>query len=414
MDHPEGFVYLSHDDYALTLLGVAVVIVVARLAGALFRRIGQPPVIGEVVAGIALGPSLLGHYSAALFPLDSRPLLTILATLGLVTFMFFAGLEMDLRHLGGQYRTSTVVAVAGTVVPFAMGTFLGLALYPSHADDTKLTFCLFMGAAMSITAFPVLARILIERELYDTPLGVVTMAAAAIDDALTWATLALVVAIISSASILHLPYVCILAIGFAFLMVTVVRRQLARFGERPLDVTSLSGIVAGVLLCSFVTSAIGIHGIFGAFLFGAVFPRGRLAAEVRDRLDSVALLLLPVFFVVSGLAVNIRGVGWMGAWQLLLIIGVAVAGKLLGAGLAARSQGVPARESVALGVLMNTRGLTELVVLGIGRELGVLDDELFTLLVLMAVATTVATGPLLGIVRPDPSLGIRPLPEADG
>ncbi len=413
MGEREGFVYLSHDNYALTLLGVAVVVVVARLAGALFRRIGQPPVIGEVIAGIALGPSLFGQHSTVLFPLDARPLLKILATLGLVTFMFFAGLEMDLRHLGGRYKTSTVVAVAGTAVPFALGTLLGLALYPTHGVADKVPFCLFMGAAMSITAFPVLARILVERGLYDTPLGVVTMAAAAGGDVLAWATVALVVVTVTSASVWHLPYVCILAVGFAFLMISVVRPRLARFGDRPLDVTGLSAIVAGVLFCSFVTSAIGIHEIFGAFLFGAVFPRGRLAEEVRDRLDAVAVLLLPVFFVFSGLSVDIRAVGWLGGWQLLLIIGVASAGKLLGAGLGARSQGVPARESLALAVLMNTRGLTELVVLGIGRELGVLDAELYTLLVLMAVVTTVATGPLLGLVRPDPNLGARPLHEAD-
>jgi Kef-type K+ transport system membrane component KefB len=258
---------------------------------------------------------------------------------------------------------------------------------------------------MSITAFPVLARILIERKLYNTPLGVVTMAAAAGDDILTWATLALVVAIISSSGAWQLPYVCVLAIVFGVLMVKVVRPRLKRFGDRPLDATSMSVIVAAVLASSFITSAIGIHEIFGAFLLGAVFPRGRLAEEVRKQLDSVSLILLPVFFVATGLSVDIGGVGLQGLWQLSLILLVACVGKLAGACIGARSQRLALRESVALGVLMNTRGLTELVVLGIGRDLGILDQQLFTLLVVMAVITTVATGPLLRIVRPDPFLG---------
>lgn len=402
------FVFLRHDDYALTLLGVAVVVVVARLAGALFRRIGQPPVIGEVVAGIALGSALLGRYSTALFPVETRPLLRMLATAGLVTFMFFVGLEMDLRHLGARYRASTAVAVAGTIVPFAMGVVLGLVLHPTHDQAGLVAFCLFMGAAMSITAFPVLARILIECELYNTPLGVVAMAAAAGDDALTWATLALVVAVISAGGGWHLFYVCAEAAAFSVLMVKFVRARLAPFGDRPADGTSVSVVVAGLFACSFVTSAAGLHEIFGAFLFGAVFPRGRLADDLRGRLDSIVVVLLPVFFVTAGLGVDIVGVGWQGTWQLALILAVACAGKLLGAGLGARCMGIRGRESIALGVLMNTRGLTELVVLGLGRDLGVLDAPLYTLLVLMAVATTVATSPLLRIVRPDPTLGLGP------
>jgi Kef-type K+ transport system membrane component KefB len=408
-----GFVLFHNDQYTVTLLGMAVVVMVARLAGALFRRIRQPPVIGEVIAGIALGPSLLGPYSTMLFPLQARPLLKILATLGLVTFMFFVGLEMDVRHLGGGgRRVSSGVAVAGTIVPFGLGMLLGLALYPIHRHAGLLPFCLFMGAAMSITAFPVLARILIERKLDDTPLGVVTMAAAAGDDVLTWATLALVVAIISSSGAWQLPYICALAIIFGAVMVKVVRPRLERFGDRSLDATSMSVIVAGVLVCSFITSAIGIHEIFGAFLLGAVFPRGRLAEEVRTQLDSVALILLPIFFVATGLGVDIGRIGLPGLWQLGLILLVACVGKLAGASLGARSQRLALRESVALGVLMNTRGLTELVVLGIGRDLGILDQQLFTLLVLMAVITTVATGPLLSVVRPDPFLG-RPRQSAD-
>ena len=401
-----GFVYLRHDDIALTLLGVATVIVVARLAGAAFRRLGQPPVIGEVIAGIALGPSVLGSWSNGLFPAETRPLLRVLATLGLVVFMFLVGLEMDLGLLGGRRRRiSSVVAVAGTAVPFVLGVALAAALHPRHPTDDFLTFALFLGAAMSTTAFPVLARILQERRLYDTPLGVLTMASAAGDDVLTWAGLAVVVAIVAATGAWTLPYICALSLVFVLLMVVVVRPALARFRDHEVGPGELGLVLAGILACAFATAAIGVHEIFGAFLLGAVFPRGGLGDEVRERLEVVAVILLPVFFVTTGLNVDVGGVGLEGIWQLALILLVACAGKLLGAGLGARSQGLPARESLALGVLMNTRGLTELVVLNIGRELGVLDGPLFTLLVIMAVLTTIATAPLLSLVEPDPWLG---------
>jgi Kef-type K+ transport system membrane component KefB len=385
---------------------VAVVIVVARVAGALFQRLRQPPVIGEVIAGIALGPSVLGGWSDALFPTSTRPLLRILATVGLVVFMFLVGLELDLGLLGrGRHRTATSVAVAGTAVPFVLGVALAAALHPSHAVADFVPFALFMGTAMSTTAFPVLARILQERDLYDKPLGVLTMASAAGDDVLTWGVLAVVVAIVTATGAWTLPYICALAVLFALLMVLLVRPLLARFAERELRPPDVALVVAGILACAFATSAIGVHEIFGAFLLGAVFPRGALAEEVRHRLAPVAVILLPVFFVTTGLNVDIGGVGWEGVWQLGLIVAVACAGKLLGTAIAARSQGLPRRESLALGVLMNTRGLTELVVLNVGRELGVLDGPLFTLLVLMAVITTVATAPALDVVRPDPWLG---------
>jgi Kef-type K+ transport system membrane component KefB len=401
-----GFVYLRHDAAALTLLGVAVVVVVGRLAGHLFERISQPRVIGEVVAGIALGPSLLGHWSNGLFPAPTRPLLNILASFGLVVFMFLVGLELDLAVLDGRHRrTSMVVAVWGTVLPFALGLLLALALHPSHHGKDLGPFALFLGASMSITAFPVLARILQERRLYDKPLGVLAMAAAACDDVLTWATVALVVAIVASSGPWVFPYICLLAAAFSALMVLVVRPLLVRYGDRDPGEAGLVLAVAAVLACAFATSAIGIHSIFGPFLLGAVFPRGRLADDLRHRLEPVAAVLLPVFFVTTGLNVDIGGIGLQGAWQLGLILLVACSGKLIGATVGARSRGLPFRESVAIGVLMNTRGLTELVVLDIGRQLGVLDRPLFTLLVVMAVGTTVATAPLLRIVRPDPELG---------
>jgi Kef-type K+ transport system membrane component KefB len=262
-----------------------------------------------------------------------------------------------------------------------------------------------MGAAMSTTAFPVLARILRERGLYHTPLGVLTMAAAAGDDVLTWATLAVVVALVTATGGWTLPYVCAAGAVFGLVMVLAVRPALARLDDRRLRPGDLGLVVAAILACAFATSAIGVHEIFGPFLLGAVFPRGPLGDQVRDRLAPVALVLLPVFFVTTGLNVDVGGVGWEGVWQLGLILAVACAGKLVGTIVGARSQGLRGRESLALGVLMNTRGLTELVVLDIGRELGVLDPRLFTLLVVMAVVTTVAASPVLALVRPDPWLG---------
>ena len=381
-------------------------IVVARLAGALFERLRQPPVIGEVIAGIALGPSVLGGWSDGLFPTSTRPLLRILATVGLVVFMFLVGLEMDLGLLGhGRHRISTAVAVAGTAVPFLLGIALAAALHPSHPVGDFTPFALFMGTAMSTTAFPVLARILQERDLYDKPLGVLTMASAAGDDVLTWGALAVVVAIVTATGAWTLPYIFALSALFGLLMILAVRPALARFSNRDLRPPDVALVVAGILACAFATSAIGVHEIFGAFLLGAVFPRGALAEQVRRWLAPVAVILLPVFFVTTGLNVDVGGVGWEGAWQLGLILVVACAGKLIGTVIAARSQGLAGRESLALGVLMNTRGLTELVVLNVGRELGVLDGPLFTLLVLMAVITTVATSPVLDVVRPDPWLG---------
>ncbi|HYX44758.1 MAG TPA: cation:proton antiporter, partial [Acidimicrobiales bacterium] len=338
---------------------MAVVIVVARLGGALFERLGQPPVIGEVIAGIALGPTVLGGWSTSLFPTGTRPLLRILASLGLVVFMFLVGLELDLRQLSNhRQRISTAVAVAGTAVPFGFGMALAAGLHPRHATGDFAAFALFMGTAMSTTAFPVLARILQERGLYDKPLGVLTMASAAGDDVLTWGTLAVVVAIVTATGAWTLPYICVLGLGFGLVMIVVVRPALARLGDRALRPGDLGLVVAGILACAFLTSALGVHEIFGAFLLGAVFPRGKLAEDVRRRLAPVAAIPLPVFFVTTGLNVDVGRVGWEGVWQLAVILVTACAGKLIGAGIGARSQGLAPRESLALGVLMNTRGLT--------------------------------------------------------
>lgn len=410
LPHTLGFVALKSDQFTLTLLGIAVVLAAAVLAGKLVERIGQPPVIGEVIAGICLGPSLLGHHlSNILFPLGSRPLIKMLSTVGLVVFMFLIGLELDLTALTKRrHRVAGGVALAGTVIPFGMGILLALALYPTHKIVAFTPFALFIGAAMSITAFPVLARIMMERDLYSKPLGVVTMACAAGDDVLTWATVALVVAIVSSGGVWDLPSIAALVAVFAIVLLKVVRPRLLRLADRELNPTILLGVAIGIFFCSYLTSTIGVHEIVGAFFLGAIFPRGRLAEQVSDRLGTAALLLLPMFFVSTGLNVDVSGIGRLGLWQLPLILFVACSGKFIGGVVGARTQGIGMRESVALGVLMNTRGLTELIVLNVGLDRGILDPQLFTLLVLMAVFTTVATSPLLGLIKPDPYLGEPP------
>jgi Kef-type K+ transport system membrane component KefB len=400
-----ALVFLKHDPFTLTLMGVAIVVVVARLAGQLFAWLHQPPVIGEVVAGIALGPMLLGDVSETLFPADGRPLLKMLATLGLVLFMFLVGLELDLQHLAGRTVLVTSVAVVGTVVPFGLGIALGGVLHPYHDNKPLLPFALFIGASMSITALPVLVRILRERGLQDTQLGAVATACAAGDDLMTWICLAAVVAIIGSSGGWELPYTLAAAVAFSLLMVKIVGPLLRRLTDAPLTDALLSATMAGILACSFVTSTIGVHEIFGAFLLGVVFPRGTCSEAIRTRLGSLTRFLLPIFFVTSGLSVDISADS-DALWQLGLILLVACAGKVISVTATARVRGVALRESLALGVLMNTRGLTELIVLNIGLQLGVLDVQLFSALVVMAVITTVATSPLLAIIKPDPSLPV--------
>ena len=406
-----AFVYLRHDPFTLTLVDVALVVVVAHLVGRLFGLMRQPPVIGEVIAGIALGPTLLGGASETLFPLDSRPLLKMLATLGLVTFMFLVGLELETVHLEGRQRLAASVSVFGQALPFALGLALATVLYSSHETGRFAPFALFIGSAMSITALPVLVRILREQGLHDKPLGVVVTASAAVGDLLAWTTLAAVVATVSSSGGWDLPYIVATFSLFALIMFRVVGPWLRRFTDSEVTEGVLSLAMAGILTCSFITSAIGVHEVFGAFLLGIVFPRGALSQALHARLSTVAYFLLPVFFVTSGLNVNLRSIDAQGLWQLGLILLVAFGGKVVGASVAARLHGLPRREAMAIGVLMNTRGLTELVVLNIGLQLKVLDQELFSALVVMAVVTTVATGPLLALLKPDPYLRAAPSPR---
>jgi Kef-type K+ transport system membrane component KefB len=422
----------SADDLtAIVFIDIAIIVAVARLAGALFKKIRQPAVVGEILAGIALGPSLLGllpgHLPTRVFPTDVRPYLGILAQLGLIIFMFIVGLEVDVALIRGKERVAGVISLSSIALPFGLGVLLATALHGSHmnADAPEahhfLPFALFMGASMSITAFPVLARILIERRMYRTEIGALALACAAVDDVVAWSLLALVLAIIKSSGAFSLPLILLESFGFVAAMFLVVKPALEilarRYRERAkLTPDVLAVVVIGFLVSSFVTEWIGIHQIFGAFLFGIVMPRkdtARFFRDIIERLEEVSvLLLLPLFFIVTGFNVDLRHLGRDAFTQLPLILLVAIAGKLVGATAAARLQGMPTHKAAALGVLMNTRGLTELVILNVGREFGVLDTRLFTMLVAMAILTTMMTEPLLRLVYPDRVLE-RDIAEAE-
>ncbi|WP_228989476.1 cation:proton antiporter [Streptomyces sp. DH8] len=402
------------------LVAIPTVIVACRGGSALARRIGQPPVVGEIAAGILLGPSLLGLLwptgQAWLLPPESIPYTGALGQLALLVFMFLIGLELDLKVLRGLGRTALVVSQASISVPLLLGVALASAMYTTMAPDgvRKLPFVLFIGVALSITAFPVLARILTDRGMYHTPLGALAMACAAVNDAMAWCLLAVVVTITRSGSALDPVVTVALSAFFLVAMLYVIRPALARWtpgtgragrhtpdAER--DGLLLLTVFAGICLSSLVTDRIGLHALFGAFVFGLVLPRGSLPVErAATRLRTVVVpLLLPLFFAHTGLRTNIGMLGndlvpWLWA---AAITAVAVLGKWGGSAVAARACGQGWRNALSLGVLMNCRGLTELVILNIGLELGLIGLDLFTMLVLMALVTTALTSPALDRLR---------------
>ena len=421
MGQPHPFTFLQHDPYSATLFGLSILFLTAWLFGRLFERLHQPPVVGEILAGLMLGPSLLGSLSSRLFPTTERPMLGILAQVGVAVFMFLVGLDLDIGRLrrGGQHRVAGAVAVSGTIVPFLLGMVMALALHSSDPRPPLPLFCLFIGVSLSVTAFPVLARIVLERDLADRPLGALAMLVAAESDLLTWTVLILVLTIGISGSWLEGLYSLALIVAFVVLMAGPVRRALVRFGNGRATVETLLLLLAGIVGCAALTASIGLHEIFGGFILGAVFPRGRLATQARRLVLPIGRSLLPIFFVTTGLQVDVRTLGSEGAWQFGLILAVACLGKIGGATAGARLGRLPLRESAGLGVLMNTRGLTELIVLTIGLQEQILTTQLFTAFVLMSVVTTMAADPLLRLVRPDPYLGTAdgrsatPLPAPD-
>lgn len=400
---------------ALLLVQIGVVVIAARGVGVLFRRIGQPQVMGEMVAGILLGPSLLGWMapalSARLFPPASLGFLNSISQVGLLVFMFLVGLELNPRLLRGRGHTALVTSHASIVVPFFLGSLLALRLYPrlSDASVTFTGFALFMGAAMSVTAFPVLARILTERGLMRTRVGAVAVACAAVDDVTAWCILAVVVTIVRASSG-ALPVWATVAGSAAFvaLMVLGVRpalRLLERRYEHNGRMTQdmLGAILLVALASAWATETLGVHALFGAFLAGAVMPKGEgFVHALTGKLEDVTVvLLLPLFFAFTGLRTHIGLVEGAEMWGYCgLIVLVAVAGKFGGSAVAARLTGMSGREAAAIGALMNTRGLMELVILNIGLDIGVISPAVFAMMVLMALATTFMTSPLLELVYP--------------
>jgi Kef-type K+ transport system membrane component KefB len=407
----------------LLLFDIALIIILARLLGQAAKRIGQPPVLGEIVAGILLGPTIWGTTIMDKlfppFPSTVIPSLTAIADIGLVLFMFVIGYEVDLGLVRGRERVAAGVAIGSISAPLVLGCGLGVWLAHRYHVQHQTSFVLFFGVAMSITAFPVLARILSDRGLHRTRVGGLALAAASVDDVLAWTLLAIVLAIAGSTSG-NQQWRLALAPVYAAVMIWLVRPALRRIAavyqrEGRLTPTVLAAVLALLLLSSFATEWMGVKFIFGAFIFGIVMPRDvpELREAILERLEQVSVIvLLPAFFVVAGLKVDLRGIGVSGLVDLVLIMLVAVAGKFGGAYFGARLTGVRRRQSGALAALMNTRGLTELVILSVGLTAGILNQSLYTLMVVMAIVTTGMAGPLLKVIYPNRIME-RDIAEAD-
>ncbi|MEE3715294.1 cation:proton antiporter [Tumidithrix elongata RA019] len=396
----------------LVLVEVLIVIGLSRLVGTVFRYLKQPLVIGEIAAGIMLGPSLLGiispELSTWLFPPEAIPFLEVLSEVGLIFFMFLIGLELNPKYLRGQMNVAILTSHVSILVPFTLGLFLALGLYPvlSNASVSFTAFTLFLGSALSITAFPVLARIITEKKLQNTPLGILALTSAAVGDVTAWCLLAVSIAVTQTNSMSAAIPTILLSGVYIGLMFTLGRRflnKLAKYYERTKRISQLvlAGIYMAVLASALITELIGIHLIFGAFLMGAIMPKNAgLTREIAIKTEEFVLIfLLPIFFAYSGLRTQIGLLNSPELWLICAaIIGVAVVGKYCGTYFAARFCGISKRESMALGWMMNTRGLTELIVLNIGLSLNVISPILFAMLVMMALVTTFMTSPLLDLI----------------
>lgn len=405
-------VNLAHP-VALVLAQIVTILIISRIFGFLFGKIHQPTVIGEIIAGIALGPSLLGmlfpEFSAALFPEKSLDNLSLLSQVGLVLFMFMVGMELDLKVLQNKVKDAVVVSNAGILIPFTLGLGLAYFIYTHFAPQGVpfLSFGLFLGMAMSITAFPVLARIVQERGIHKTRLGALVITCAAVDDISAWCMLAAIIAIAKAGSFISSIYTIFLAIGYVFFMIRIVRPFLKRVGDLHASRENLSKPVVAIFLLtliisSYTTEIIGIHALFGAFLAGTIMPENTKFRNIFiQKIEDVALvLLLPLFFVFTGLRTQIGLLNDIYLWKVTgLIILVAIIGKFVGSAIAARVMSQSWRDSLTIGALMNTRGLMELVVLNIGYDLGILSPQVFSMMVIMALVTTFMTGPALDLIE---------------
>jgi Kef-type K+ transport system membrane component KefB len=400
---------MTDQQVQLFLADLAIIILLARLLGAAAKRLGQPPVLGEIIAGILLGPTLFhGKITATLFPITLRPPLSALANLGVVMFMFAVGNLFELRLIRGRERVAVSVSVSSVILPLSLGVALGAWLASRHHVHRVLPFALFVGAAMSVTAFPVLARILTDRNMHRTRVGSIALASAATDDVLAWSLLAVVVAISGAGGQQFRLLLAPVYVGVMFRLVRPLLNKLADVYQQQGRLTPnvLAVVLAGLLLSSYATDWMGLKYIFGAFLFGVVMPRGMagdaLRKQILDRLEQISVLvLLPVFFVVSGLSVNLSSVGLSGLTELCLILLVAITGKFGGAFIGASLAGVGSRRAGVLATLMNTRGLTGIVILAVGLQLHILDQSLYSLMIVMAIVTTMMAGPLLRLLYPD-------------
>ncbi|MEN9980342.1 MAG: hypothetical protein RL542_129 [Bacteroidota bacterium] len=412
-DFLESMQHNLQDPLAILLAQIVTIIVVARFFGWVFKKIGQPTVIGEIIAGIVLGPSLLGMYfpefSSTLFPVESLGNLKFLSQIGLILFMFVIGMELDLKVLKNKANEAVVISHASIVIPFTLGIGLAYFVYNRFAPEGVkfLSFSLFMGIAMSITAFPVLARIVQERGLNKTKLGAIAITCAAADDITAWSLLAVVIAIVKADNFVSSLYIIGLAALYVLAMLFIVKPFLKRIGELYGTKDTLVKPVVAIffltlIISSYATEVIGIHALFGAFMTGAIMPDvPKFRTIFIEKVEDVSLiLLLPLFFVFTGLKTEIGLINDPYLWKVTgFIILVAVIGKFLGSALAAKFVGQSWSDSLTIGALMNTRGLMELIVLNIGLELKVLTPEVFTMMVIMALVTTFMTGPALDLIN---------------
>ncbi len=395
------------------LLQVIVIIVFVRLFGFILKKAGQPAVIGEIIAGIVLGPSVLGliapGISAYIFPVNSLGNLQFLSQIGLILFMFIIGLELDVNLIRRQATGAIVISHASIIIPYALGMGLALFMYNSFAPPgiSFLSFSLFMGIAMSITAFPVLARIIHERKITKTKLGVMALTCAAIDDVTAWCILAALIGIVKAGASLYALYTICILLLYVLVMVLIVRpllkNILLRYNKNKIAGRSITAIVFMVMLVSaYATEVIGIHALFGAFLAGVIMPHEfDFRRTIIHKIEDVSMvLLLPLFFVFTGLRTQIGLLNESSLWiTFIWIVIAAVAGKFGGSTIAAKVVGQTWKESLSIGALMNTRGLMELVVLNIGYDLGILSPPVFSMMVLMALVTTLLTNPALNLIN---------------
>lgn len=397
----------------ILLAQLIVILLAVKLFGWLCKLIGQAAVVGEIIAGVILGPSLLGYYfpeiSAMLFPETSLGNIGLLSQIGLILFMFIIGMELDLRTIKNKAENAVVISHASIIFPFALGVILAYFIYEefTHSHVSFLSFALFMGIAMSITAFPVLARIIHEKGINKQPIGPMVITCAAIDDVTAWCLLAAVIAIVKAGSFSSSLFVIAAAITYIVIMFKVVRpvlKRIVEFQQSRRDISkSMAALFFIILFISaYITELIGIHALFGAFLAGVMMPTNmKFRNQLIEKIEYVALIiLLPLFFVYTGLRTEIGLLNTTHLWLICgLIITVAITGKFFGSALAARFVGIKWKDSLIIGALMNTRGLMELVVLNIGLDLGILSPEIFAMMVIMALTTTFMTSPSLSLIN---------------